>query len=78
MCLKKLKLPPVGLELTTLTPSLVYKSDVYPTVLSMHVLTVSNDPSPKCEGVHETKFSLKISYSHDCLAQLDRHQTLNQ
>ena len=35
-----------------------------------------NDPSPKSEVVHETKFSLKISYStHACLAQLDRHQT---
>ena len=35
-----------------------------------------NDPSPKSEVVHETKFSLKISYStHVCLAQLDRHQT---
>ena len=32
-----------------------------------------NDPSPKSEVVHETKFSLKISYS--CLAQLDRYQT---
>ena len=58
--------------------------------LSRHVLTVSdfqilikscsiesrNDPSPKSEVVHQTKFSLKISYStHVCLAQLDRHQT---
>ena len=35
-----------------------------------------NDPSPKSEVVHETKFSLKVSYStHACLAQLDRHQT---
>ena len=35
-----------------------------------------NDPSPKNEVVHETKFSLKISYStHACLAQLDQHQT---
>ena len=35
-----------------------------------------NDPSPKSEVVHETKFSLKISYStHACLAQMDRHQT---
>ena len=34
-----------------------------------------NDPSPKSEVVHETKFSLKISYStHACLAQLDQHQ----
>ena len=34
-----------------------------------------NDPSPKSEVVHETKFSSKISYStHVCLAQLDRHQ----
>ena len=56
-----------------------------PTELSRHVLTVSdfqilikscsiesrNDPSPKSEVVHETKFSLKISYStHACLAQL--------
>ena len=77
----------MGLELTTL--SLVYKSDAYPTVLSRHALTVSdfqiliqscsiesrNDPSPKSEVVHETKFSLKISYStHFSLAQLDRHQ----
>ena len=59
-------------------------------MLSRHVLTVSdfqilikscsiesrNDPSPKSEVVHETKFSLKISYStHACLAQLDQHQT---
>ena len=35
-----------------------------------------NDPSPKSEVVHETKFSLKISCSiHACLAQLDQHQT---
>ena len=35
-----------------------------------------NDSSPKSEVVHETKFSLKISYStHVCLAQLDQHQT---
>ena len=35
-----------------------------------------NDPSPKSEVVHETKFSLKISYStHACLAQLGQHQT---
>ena len=35
-----------------------------------------NDPSPKSEVGHETKFSLKISYpTHVCLAQLDRHQT---
>ena len=68
-------------------PSLVYKSDAGPTVLSRHVLTVSdfhilikscsiesrNDPSPKSEVVHETKFSLKISYStHACLALLDQ------
>ena len=37
-----------------------------------------NDPSPKSEVVHETKFSLKISHStHACLAQLDQHQTSN-
>ena len=37
-----------------------------------------NDPSPKSEVVHKTKFSLKISYStHACLAQLDQHQTCN-
>ena len=35
-----------------------------------------NDQIPKSEVVHETKFSLKISYStHVCLAQLVRHQT---
>ena len=35
-----------------------------------------NDPNPKCEVVHETKLSLKTSYStHVCLAQLDQHQT---
>ena len=35
-----------------------------------------NDPSAKSEVVHETKFSLKISFStHACLAQLDQHQT---
>ena len=59
-------------------------------MLSRHVLTVSdfqilikscsiesrNDRSPKSEVMHETKFSLKISYStHACLAQLDQHQT---
>ena len=59
-------------------------------MLSRHVLTISyfqilikscsieyrNDPSPKSEVVHETKFSLKISYStHACLTQLDQHQT---
>ena len=34
------------------------------------------DPSPKSEVVHETKVSLKISYStHVCLAHLGRHQT---
>ena len=63
---------------------MVYKADADPTVLSRHVLTVSgfqilvqscsiesrNDPSPKSEWVHETKFSLKISYStHACLAE---------
>ena len=76
----------MGFELTTLG----YRSDADPTVLNRHVLTVSdfqilikscsiesrNDPSPKSEVVHETKFSLKISYStHACLAQLDQHQT---
>ena len=35
-----------------------------------------NDLSPKSEVVHETKLSLKISYStHACLKQLDQHQT---
>ena len=63
---------------------------IHPTVLIRHMFTVSdfqilikscsiqsrNDPSPKSGVVHETKFSLKISYStHICLAQLDRHQT---
>ena len=33
-----------------------------------------NDPSPKSEVMHETKFSLKISYSTH---QLDQHQTSN-
>ena len=33
---------------------------------------------PKSEVVHETKFSLKISYwTHACLAQLDQYQTCN-
>ena len=43
------------------------------TVLDFHILIKScsiesrNDPSPKSEVVHETKFSLKISYStHVC------------
>ena len=66
---------------------LVYKSDAYPTVLSGHMLTVSyfqiliqsgsaesrNDPSPKSEVVHETKFILKISHSTEmpsCLYML--------
>ena len=59
-------------------------------MLSRHMLRVSdfqiliklcsiesrNDLSSKSEVVHETKFSLKISYStHACLAQLDQHQT---
>ena len=35
-----------------------------------------NDRSPKCEVMHETKFSLKICYSaHICITELDRHQT---
>ena len=49
------------------------------TVLDFQILINScsiesrNDPkSPKSEVLHETKFSLKISYStHICLAQLD-------
>ena len=48
------------------------------TVLDFQILIKScsnesrNDPSPKSEVVHETKFSLKISYStHVCLAELD-------
>ena len=56
-------------------------------MLSRHVLTVSDfqilikscsieSKSPKSEVVHETEFSLKISYStHASLAQLDQHQT---
>ena len=54
------------------------------TVLDFQILIKScsiesrNDPSPKSEVVHETKFSLKISYStHACLAQLDQHQACN-
>ena len=58
--------------------------------MPVHVLTVSdfqiliksysiesrNDPSPKSKVVHQTNFSLKISYStHACLAQLNEHQT---
>ena len=35
MCLKKIKLPSVGFELTTLT---AYRSDADPTVLNRHVL----------------------------------------
>ena len=65
-------------------------SDADRTVLSRHVLTVSdfqilikscsiesrNDQSSKSEVVHETNFSLKIFYStHACLVQLDQHQT---
>ena len=88
-CLKKLNCLQWDLNSQN-WPSLVYKSDAYPTVLSRHVLKVSdfltlikscsiesrNDSSPKSEVVHETKFSLKISYStHACLVQLDRHQT---
>ena len=59
----------MGLELSQHWPSLVYKSVAYPTVLSRHVLKVSDfmilikscpiestdDPSPKSEVVHETK-----------------------
>ena len=60
------------------------------TVLSRHELTVSdfpilikscsiesrNYPNPKSEVVHETKFSLKITYSTNaCLAQIDQHLT---
>ena len=34
-----------------------------------------NDPSPKSEVVHETKFCMRISYSaHVWLAQLGKHQ----
>ena len=71
-------------------PSRLYARFAYPIVLSRHILIVSNfqilikscciecrnDPNPKSEVVHETKFSLKISYStHVLLVQLDRHQT---
>ena len=66
----------MGFELT----ALVHKFDADPTVLSRHMLAVSdfqilikscsiesrNNPSPKSEVVHETLA---------CLAQLDRHQT---
>ena len=59
-------------------------------MLSRHVLKISdfqnfikscpiesrNDPSPKSEVVHETKFKIQISYvTHVCLAQMDRYQT---
>ena len=61
-------------------------SDMYPTVLICHALPVSdflilikscstesrNDPIPKSEVVHKTKFSLK---NHVWLAQLYKHQT---
>ena len=68
----------------------VFVNNTNLTELSKHVLKVSdfpilikscsiesrNDPSPKSELVHKTKFSLKISYStHACLARLDQHQT---
>ena len=72
----------MGIELTTDH----HWSDAYPTVLGRHVLIVSdfqfliksysiesrNDPSPKSEVVHETKLSLKISYStHVKLSELE-------
>ena len=45
-------------------------------LIKSHSIESRNDPSPKSEVLHETKFSLKISYStHACLAQLDQHQT---
>ena len=48
----------------------------YQILIKSYSIESRNDPSPKSEVVHETKFSLKISYStHACLAQLDQHQT---
>ena len=45
-------------------------------LIKSYFIESRNDPSPKSEVVHETKFSLKISYStHACLAQWDQHQT---
>ena len=64
---EEIKLPPVGIELTTLTISLVQKSNAYPVLSVCHTFKVSdcqtpvkswfiefrNDPSAKSE----TKFS---------------------
>ena len=81
---------PVQLCHLTLCTGFSILATIWLRVLSGHVLTASdfqihikscciesrNNPSPKSEVVHETKFSLKISYStHVCLVQLDQHQT---
>ena len=87
-CLNKIKLPPGGLELTTLTITDLQVWCRHPNVLSRHVLTISdfqilmkscsiesrNDPSPKKWSSAWNK--IQISYStHVCLGHLDRHQT---
>ena len=86
------KLPPVGIELTTLTITGL-KSDAYPTLLICHALPVPdcqtltkscsiesrNDPSPKKgKVVHEKKTVKDMSYStHVWLAEWDKHLTSN-
>ena len=83
---EKEELPPVGIDLTTLaiTGLEIWCSS---NKMSYDALTVSdcetrieyrNDPSPKHEMVHETKFSLRIFYSkHVWVAEWNRHLTSN-
>ena len=49
---------------------------VFQILIKSNSIESRNDPSPKSEVVHKTKFSLKISHSvHVYLAQWDRNQT---
>ena len=75
----------MGIELITDHHWFTSLIDAYPTVLSSQVSTVSDfqilvksqsiesrsDQSPKSEVMHETKFSLKISYSTHVLRHID-------
>ena len=77
----------MGIEFTTL---IIIGLDAYPSLLICHALPVSdsqtlikpcfiksrNNPNPKSELMHETKFSLKIFHAtHVWLAEVDGHQT---
>ena len=54
----------------------LYKFSDFQILIKSCSIESRNDQSQNSEVVHETKFSLKISYStHACLAQLDQHQT---